>query len=185
MKIPECVKIESAATQSNAALVNDGWREIGTLIDFSGDVDLLGDPHMVDKIIHGPERLAYASDLATSIQWSGRLFRDPLIPPGAGMKAILMDLREAENNGTLFCGSEGFIITRITGGAVGIQLIGVRPESRGCGYAAAMIRNAIRARLVMRKATVLAGTYSDNAASCALYGTLGMKPFRERIVYHK
>lgn len=181
MTLPLCAKIDSDDTQTNAALVSDRWREIGELIDFGGDVAGAHNPDMMG-VISPSNRVDHAIKIAGSIQWSGRLSRDPHVPPEVAMDAINSDLWKANADGTLFCSDAGFIILQ-PGTPVRVHLIGIDPQHRLAGYARSLIRSSIG--LIWKSAYVAAGTYSDNESAKALYLSLGMKPYRTRKVYHK
>lgn len=179
MTLPLCAKTEAHDQQSTQAMAADGWREIGCLVDFAGDILPAPAPFIN---LYGPgDRLVHALRMASMIKWSGRLFRDPQVPHETALLALSDDLAKADDNGNLLCCRDGFIMISGNAQAMRIGLIGVVALQRG--VAKALIRYAAARK--SGSSHVMAGTYSDNQGAQALYRSLGMEPYRSRLVWHK
>ena len=168
MALPKCVKCDSDDVGSCRALESEGWRPIGRLDTYSGNV--YGRVNGVWIASEPPV------DLVSFISWSGRLWRD---------RQVLQGEAWAETERLLFDERFTCYIIGKSPAAFGlfdkkrVVLIGVHPVARGLGLAKALIRHAAR------DGEIIAGTYSDNEAAIALYKSLDMKRIKSQAVFHK
>lgn len=166
MPLPKCVKVNEHDHVSRETLEGEGWRYVGTLDTYEGEIDREVDPRVTKAT---PDE---AWNIATKIDWTGRLWRDFEIP-------TIEAWAETER----FIRSDEYFLYKIGGAAFGIfdeeriALIGVHPAAQGIHLAERLIRNQF--------SFVRAGTYSDNTPAIKLYRRLGMKFISSQAVFHK
>lgn len=145
-----------------------GWREVGTLITFEG-YRPRGGGHIL------PERESIIP-LIDKIEWSGRLWRDPEVDREDALNETIRLVRDF--NGLVVTDPEmkGFILMAPNGPMTRVCLIGV--TERRMGIAKALLGASPTEEMI-------AGTYSDNAASIGLYESLGWKETDRIRVWHR
>ncbi len=171
MPLPKCVKINPHDKPSREALIGDGWRYVGTLITYEGDPHPRH-RHLIDKVEECTREEAIK--IAEQVTWSGRLWRDPLVPDELAWAETKRFLESGQTS-VYKIGNEAFIArTQDT-----IDLIGVIPSAQGGGLAERIIRDTT-------DGMTWAGTYDDNEAAKRLYGRkLYMSEEKKEAVFHK
>ena len=158
MPLPTCTKVEG--------------RYIGRLLTFAGDIKWQRD----DNVVEEP-----ATDFVTKIRWSGRLWRDPVVPQGVALALTIAHVTDWRGLTLVFPGA-GFGLFKMENHRVRIDLIGVVPEARSTGVARALVMDAVGR---LESNSVIAGTYEDNEPAKRLYHGLGMKPIKTEHVFHR
>ena len=174
MPLPLCVRTELGDRQSRESMEADGWRMIGVLETWSGNVEGKLRGARADQ----PARERIIADVPV-YGFSGRLFRDPEIDGRDAIEATRSMIRS--HPGPMFYTLEsGFGLFTRNGELLTINLIGCL--DRGKGTAQDIVRTAV----YETEATALrAGSYSDNVAAGALYQSLGLRLFCREFVWHK
>ena len=180
--LPLCVRIDLEDLSSRKALIEDGWRDIGTLDTWIGQVGFHG-PRSQIKVASSKEAVA-SYVIAQQIDWTGRLFRDKEFSNDDARKTMLGHMVQFDEiyvcrkNGKV----KGFSIFQVEESFLRIVLIGLLEEARGQGFAKDMIYKAVQD---YGNDVVIAGTYSDNISSEWLYSGLGMDRLHRERVFHK
>ena len=167
MPLPKCVKVDLDDKRSRGHLESEGWRQIGALLTYKGRIYRHGDSRV--SMCRGEDIL----ELAAQIEWSGLLWKDPMVPEDECWE----DMRDFLLNNkfhTYRVAKAGFIVCD----ASRVHLIGVHPVAGGLGLAVAMIRSHF-------DTTVWAGTYADNGPAKKLYKSLDMEVVKQQAVFHK
>lgn len=169
MPLPKCAKVDVNDAVSRESLVAEGWRCVGILETYSGEMDRFFD-----------SRIEYSSApplvTAGQISWSGRLWRDDQVSRDdawAETEKVLTN----EKYYTYILGSlpAAFVVCSV--GTV--HLIGTHPFARGLGLAKMLVQYAAHG------GKITAGTYADNEAAKRLYQSLGMSVIKSQAVFHK
>ena len=176
MPLPRCIR--TAFDAEAGRLLADGWREIGTLVTyagttppFRGGVARSGTPDSIDTSL---------DKMIGKIEWGGRLWRDPEVSKETALAETLRfvskfqgDIWEDRRH------NAGFVLIDESAEQNSrVVLLGVLPEFRRKGIARWLLGAA-------RKPVLVAGTYADNDASCALYTSLGMTILKRERTFHK
>lgn len=175
MPLPKCVKIDYADGTSAVVLADEGWRDVGILEIWHGEVSgKIREAKSVDNL----EGKMPFIDRIADFNFSGRLWRDEQIE----REEAIEQTRSFMKNSKLFYAIEknGFGIFTRRGEDLCIDLVGVLVHRKG--HAQDIIRSAIAH---LETDHLWAGTYSDNVPARRLYETLGMRTTCRYRVFHK
>lgn len=110
--------------------------------------------------------------------WSEDAFMALMAMPGAF--ALLVSQDEVENAAPV-----GFALARVGGGECEIITLGVRPEHRGAGAAACLMRAITLRAGELGAADMLLEVADDNPAAIALYRSAEFEPVGRRKDYYR
>ena len=113
------------------------------------------------------------------IDWSNRLTRDPRLDRTESLVRMCRSLWSDPGFRFVDFDRRGFVFFGLPqGDTTRVNLIGVLPEHRGQGVAKSLLALA-------PTSYIIAGTYEDNEASCALYKKIGLEIVRRERVHNE
>ncbi len=126
-----------------------------------------------------PVRPGDIMDMIGRIEWNGRLFRDPRISRADAIALTRESIWDRPGFRFMDIEKRGFVFFGLPeGDTTRVHLIGVLPEYRKQGVGRALLAQCPTSYIV-------AGTYEDNRASCALYEKIGMQVIRREKVFNE
>lgn len=195
MPLPLCVRINADDTASRDALLVDGWRDIETLVTYVGrvaDMTATGiDTVDVTYVLNRAAEVDAVAELAGRIFTFDRLHRDTRVTKTDADEAKREWVRKAFGNpqchiftarvaGVLL----GFLIVKLQGEVLLIDLIGVDLAAQGQGIGQSLIVGAISALRGWVDA-VQVGTQDVNTDAKAFYEGIGFHRTKSQTTFHK
>ena len=177
--------------EAGEALINAGFRPVGTLVTFRLDLDTAKMPNAVGiRSAAGPDQERCA-DIGGSVLRANRFHTDPRFPEEIASELKADWVRNAfagRADRILVCDEsgklDGFNLCLWRPPIAVIDLIAVAARAQGKGIASRLIAAMAEIAVGLQLEAIEAGTQMGNAPSFALYESLGFKVTKKQIDYH-